>query len=175
MSRTVTLTLDDQTGANLACIVDDQGRTPALKQRFGAGLPQLFYRTECDGGWEPFAESQLVRVVHPDGTTPFGAFPPKTIVGWQEIIDLPDPPEHEELGVRYTYDFAANTVRLDCPEPGLTAEQRLDEGLAEAVGTAATGDKLAGWPAWVQGMEYPSCPECGQRLRLVLQPPLHVR
>lgn len=85
----------------------------------------------------------------PEGLEPF---PPGTIVGWQEI-----------------------TVRLDCPEPGLTAEQRLDEGLAEAVGTVATGDKLAGWPDWVQGMEYPSCPECGQRLRLVLQPPLHVR
>ncbi len=149
---------------------------PTLEQCFGAGLLQLFYCTECDGGWEPFAESQLVRVVHPAGTTPtvgvpegVESFPPRTMVGWSEIIDLPDPSEHEELGVRYTYDFTANTVRLDCPELGLTVEQPIGEDLAEAVSTAAAGDKLAGWPAWVQGVEYPSCPECGQRMRLVFQ------
>ncbi len=149
---------------------------PALEQRFGTGLLQLFYCTECDGGWEPFAKSQLVRVGRLTGAPSAPRLPqdgkrlpPKAIVGWEEIVDLPDPEEHEQLGLSYTYDFAARVVRLEWPEVGLTIDRSLDEGLAEAVATAASGDKLAGWPAWVQGVEYPSCPRCGQRMRLVFQ------
>ena len=149
---------------------------PALAGRFGSGLLQLFYCTECDGGWEPFAESHMVRVVHLEGLSapPHMApevqrFPAKTIVGWEELIDLPDPEEHDELGLRYTYDFQADIVRLECPEVGLTVERDLGEELAEAVAEAAVGDKLSGWPAWVQGVEYPSCPRCEQRMGLVFQ------
>ena len=32
-----------------------------------------------------------------------------------------------------------------------------------------SGEKLRGWPAWVQSVEYPSCPECGRRMELLLQ------
>ena len=31
------------------------------------------------------------------------------------------------------------------------------------------GDKLGGWPAWVQGIEYPDCPECGEPMAAILQ------
>nr|WP_293105517.1 hypothetical protein [Okeania sp. SIO2F4] len=31
------------------------------------------------------------------------------------------------------------------------------------------GDKLAGWPLWIQGIEYPNCPICDERMRLVFQ------
>jgi hypothetical protein len=31
------------------------------------------------------------------------------------------------------------------------------------------GDKLAGWPAWVQGVEYPRCPLCEETMGLVFQ------
>lgn len=42
------------------------------------------------------------------------------------------------------------------------------EALQEAVPNA-TGDKLGGWPAWVQGVEYPDCPRCGARMALLFQ------
>lgn len=40
---------------------------------------------------------------------------------------------------------------------------------AEEIATATPVDKLGGWPAWVQGVEYPSCPRCGKRMVLVFQ------
>ncbi len=60
-------------------------------------------------------------------------------------------------------------MRLEWPEVGLTIEGGFSDGLAETVATAASGDKLAGWPVWVQGMEHPSCPRCGRRMWLVFQ------
>jgi uncharacterized protein YwqG len=32
-----------------------------------------------------------------------------------------------------------------------------------------SGDKLAGWPLWIQGVEYPSCPICQAEMSLVFQ------
>jgi uncharacterized protein YwqG len=151
---------------------------PPLAQHFSSmGLLQIFYCLQCDDGWAPFAASQLARVVHPAGFTPEPSVPPdaalfpaKIITGWNEFTDWPNPQEHEELGLRYTYDFSANTVRLNCPEVGLTTECGLDdEELAETISTAAYKDKLGGWPAWVQGVEYPSCPRCQRRMALLFQ------
>jgi uncharacterized protein YwqG len=31
------------------------------------------------------------------------------------------------------------------------------------------GEKLLGWPAWVQGVEYPKCRICGREMALVFQ------
>ena len=31
------------------------------------------------------------------------------------------------------------------------------------------GDKLAGYPAWAQGIEYPDCPICRETMRLLFQ------
>ena len=31
------------------------------------------------------------------------------------------------------------------------------------------GDKLYGWPGWVQGVEYPSCTKCSKPMELVMQ------
>jgi uncharacterized protein YwqG len=44
-----------------------------------------------------------------------------------------------------------------------------DETLAETVAISEPGDKLAGWPAWVQHTEYPACPRCGEQMILVFQ------
>jgi hypothetical protein len=43
----------------------------------------------------------------------------------------------------------------------------LDDGceLAEAISTAAAGEKLGGWQHWSQGVEYPSCPHCAASSR----------
>jgi uncharacterized protein YwqG len=99
-------------------------------------------------------------------------FPPRTIVAWDELVDLPEPPEHEKLGLQYTWNFQAEMVRVECDAVGLSAELPFSEGgddLPETIATAEAGDKLAGWPCWVQDVDYPACPSCGQRMEIVFQ------
>jgi hypothetical protein len=152
-------------------------------QPFGTGLLQLFYctRTDCrgDDGWKPFADTlSRVRVVRPTGRAvqpaaapPGGAFTPKRVVGWSRFTDLPAPAEHEGLGLHYVYDRATGNYRVECPELALAFGNAGYEWvvLAEGVASAAPGDKLGGWPAWVQDEEYPRCPRCGRRTALVFQ------
>lgn len=152
-----------------------------LGGRFGTGLLQLFYctRDDCqgDGGWEPFADDlSRVRVVHPSGpsvavpTSPrHKHLPAKQIVGWTRFDDLPTPCEHDELGLIYTYNFDNGTLRLECQELNFDITSRMSECPAEEIANSEPGDKLAGWPAWVQGVEYPSCPKCGNRMTHVFQ------
>src|SRR5262245_38937787 len=152
-----------------------------LGQRFGTGLLQLFYctRDECqgDGGWEPFADDlSRVRVVRPasPGLMPSvprqdGHLPAKRIVGWTRFTDLPNPQEHDELGLKYTYDFDAGTLRFQCPELGFDHTNRMNECPAEEIALSEREDKLAGWPAWVQNVEYPHCPRCRRRMVHVFQ------
>lgn len=133
----------------------------SIQGEFGTGLLQLFYCTstepdcsvECEA-WLPFAKSVQVRVVQPDIEkldieipTSENYFPPKQIVGWEEIQDYPHPEEGTELGIDLT-DDEWNDISSEYPH---------------------SGDKLSGWPCWVQGIEYPNCPVCNQRMRLVFQ------
>jgi uncharacterized protein YwqG len=147
-----------------------------LGGRFGTGLLQLFYctRDSCQGygGWEPFSDDiSLVRVVQPTGLGLMASvpqqesfFPAKRIVGWTRFLDLPKPSEHEELGLKYTYDFDAGTLRLECPELEFDLTNPMHACPAEEIANSELGDKLAGWPAWVQNVEYPNCPRCGRRM-----------
>lgn len=144
----------------------------------GDGLLQLFYCSVDDGNcetWSPFSGTHLVRLLtgpsspgqHPPGLAPF---PLRSIERWEEIVDDPHPEEHEALGIAYAYDFVRRTVSVSCAELGVAlADLRLDSNAAETIANAATGDKLGGWPAWGQSVEYPACPECGQAMDLVLQ------
>jgi uncharacterized protein YwqG len=143
-----------------------------------AGLLQLLYCSTDDGGcetWRPFSGTHVVRILnephhrmpHPAGVE---AFPTKAIDGWNELVDFPHPEDHRELGVDYSYDFKARRVTVRCPEIGLEIRDLpIDMGVAELVSNAEPGDKLGGWPAWVQGPEYPACPTCGARMGLVFQ------
>lgn len=143
-----------------------------LGTSFGEGLLQLFYCTRDDcqgvGGWEPFGEDlSRVRIVHPSGPgvkawgpKDLKPFPAKQIVDWKRLLDLPATAEHEGLGLKYTYDFKAGTTRVECPELGLDFKDVRDEELAENISSSEMGDKLGGWPHWIQGAEYPSCPQC---------------
>jgi uncharacterized protein YwqG len=152
-----------------------------LGRPFGTGLLQLFYctRDECEGygGWEPFADDlHRVRIVRPAGPVHEAAVPqqevhfsPKRIVGWTPFIDLPKPEEHRELGLKYTYDFDAGTLRLECPELHLDITNPMNACPAERIANSKLGDKLAGWPAWIQNVEYPNCPRCGRRMFHVFQ------
>ncbi|HEU4408020.1 MAG TPA: DUF1963 domain-containing protein [Polyangiaceae bacterium] len=156
----------------------DLAACPPPFARRGGGLLQLFYCSRDDGDcetWAPFSGTHLVRVLaepgqivrQPKGLEPFAA---RAVEGWREFTDYPQPSEHEALGLRYDYDFGKNLVSARCDELGLAlVDADIDLGVAEAIAAAEAGDKLGGWPAWVQGVEYPSCPKCKRTMQLLLQ------
>lgn len=142
------------------------------------GLLQLFYCSTDDGScetWQPFSGAHAARISSSGGSEwhhPLGVEPlaKATIASWQEITDAPHPEEHQSLGITYDYDFTKNVVSVTCtdPEIGLT-DLDIDLDVAENVSNAHPGDKLGGWPFWVQGVEYPCCPQCGRQMELFLQ------
>ncbi len=128
----------------------------------GGGL-QWFYCTseqphcesECDAFF-PHSRSTLVRLLpagsatSAQGAPPLpGMFPPKRIVSWMTVTDLPIWDELEELGLELSDD---ETEALD-------RAGKLPKG----------GEKLAGWPFWIQGVEYPACRRCGRRMEMLFQ------
>jgi uncharacterized protein YwqG len=142
---------------------------------YGSGLLQVFYCTKCDDGWEPFSKTSVVRIVQADGEGAVGVgnappFAAKTVIGWEQFEDFPHPQDHPDLGLTYRYQFEIPLrTTVSCPELAIEAEIVGNEYLAEEISSAETGDKLAGWPCWVQGAEYPGCPLCHQQMRLVFQ------
>lgn len=133
-----------------------------LPPELQSGLLQLFYCTDdqCPGGdFGHFSENMLARVLphscferlkEGDGH----GFSEARILDWQEAPDLPSPEEALSLGVVLTDD--------QCDE---FYGARSDSG--ESV--PRQGDKLLGWPDWVQGMFHPECPDCHRRMKYVLQ------
>jgi uncharacterized protein YwqG len=135
---------------------------PAGAQALEGGLMQFFYciredptcEQECDG-WAPFARNTLLRLIPRDdlgggamASADVEAFPPKRITGWTEAIDYPHCEDAEDRGLQLSDE---ETDALDdCARPH-------------------AGEKLLGWPYWVQGIEYPDCPECGTRMHLLFQ------
>jgi uncharacterized protein YwqG len=133
-----------------------------VRKEFGQGILQLFYcineepfcEVDCEAFF-PFAKSVLARIIESENiialfkeTSVESAFPPKIITGWKETEDYFNWDEGESLG-----------IELD--------EDVWDE-LSE-VGYPVGGDKLAGYPMWVQGIEYPNCSVCGEQMRLLFQ------
>jgi hypothetical protein len=125
------------------------------------GLLQLFYCTYTDDAdhadcesFTPFSRYTIVRVVSPKGkhnakvSLPEGAFPAVTIIGWKPFDDFPQAQELEAMGVNVS------------PE--------LDQELADS-DYPGQGDKLSGWPDWIQGVEYPYCPVCGAKMLHLFQ------
>lgn len=133
-----------------------------LLGEFGDGIIQLFYCTSRDPHCEveceaffPFAKSVIVRLIPKENKPSVVAIPaiedllpPRSIIGWQENYDYPNWEEGNSLG-----------IEMD----EIEWEQLSDEGFPRS------GDKLGGWPHWIQGVEYPDCPDCGDRMRLVFQ------
>lgn len=169
--------------------LDLDGLPEELGNRFGSGLLQFFYCTslqpeceqECDG-WSHFSDAHLIRIVQSDGQPRSDllpgsgpSLPARTIVGWESFEDYPDGVEFEDLGLVIRLGgfngVGFEHFGIECPEVGLSAS-RLPASYRDEPGPfdrCATGDKLAGWPSWVQGVESPSCPECGRRMTLVFQ------
>ena len=133
----------------------------SVGEPFGVGTLQIFYcvasddatmtSCEAEGGWEPFSSSVLARLVVPSGRDRGGCaadLPPRRVVRWREVDDLPDGD-----------DAAAAGVNLSVAEGDELGRQ----------GFPRTGDKLLGWPAWEQGPERPPCPACGRMMEERLQ------
>ncbi len=126
------------------------------------GILQFFYCTDpesmCDvdcEGWRPFSKASLARVITEGSgelisASPVkDAFPAKSITGWKTVEELPDLEELEySLG-----------IKLDDSE----------RKALETVTILNPGEKLGGWPYWIQGVEYPDCPKCGEPMGLVFQ------
>lgn len=138
--------------------INGRGLPRAGAQALEGGLLQFFYCTNDDAacsGWETWSPSSLVRLIPLDdlggGTmdeTGPEPFPVKRITGWTESADYPGPEEAGELGIEFSdEDYDA-----------------LDEA-----GYPRWGEKLMGWPNWVQGVEYPDCPDCGTRMEMLFQ------
>jgi uncharacterized protein YwqG len=149
-----------------------------VRARLGSGLIQLFYCIDCDGGWEPFTQVSLVRFVPEpllsaasEGLDQRLMFPAKRIETWEEFVDYPHPSEHDVLGLSYTYDFKEepSQTRVECRDPAFIADGIVDDELAEKISRAEAGDKLGGWPYWIQGVEYPMCPRCERLMRFIFQ------
>jgi len=125
------------------------------------GILQLFYCTssdpQCDVDAEaffPFSKAHLARIVENGPGEDIrkspvdDAFPGRSIVGWSAVIDVPNWEEAEHIGVEFVGDEADKLANTNVP---------------------ADGEKLGGWPAWIQGVEYPSCPKCNQKMEFLFQ------
>jgi uncharacterized protein YwqG len=134
----------------------------------GQGLIQLFQCTNADSKsdvcmetWQHDSRSVAVRLVataqgggnaappHAEAT-----WPARTITAWTAWDDFP---HYEDLGLT-EIEESDELLELDDAASGddRTALNR-------------PGDKLGGWPYWVQNPEYARCAECQKRMQLVLQ------
>lgn len=129
------------------------------------GVAQLFYcindEEDCESTLEsffPFSKGSVSRIVKtsgdsakiiPDLVTPF---PEKVITTWKAADDFPHYEEYQQLGIdMFISDevFELLEERKEC--------QPLE------------GDKLFGWPYWVQGMEYPEDSDNHTQMELLFQ------
>ncbi len=137
------------------------------------GLLQMFYcvsknppcSVDCEA-YNPFSRSSLVRMVKIvgenvdlDNASSGGQltferdkskkyFPAKTITGWEEMEDYPMYYEIERHGILFSKE---------------------EEKLFQGMDFPAQGEKLYGWPYWVQDIEYPDCPLCGKKMGFIFQ------
>ncbi len=118
------------------------------------GVLQLFYCTSSEPLCEvdcksyfPFSKATLARVVSGEPTlfeVPSGDFfPGRRIVSWQRRPDFPA--ELEDASITDDeYDILIEHFPL-------------------------SGEKLGGWPNWVQDEELPDCRTCGQQMEFLVQ------
>ncbi len=124
-----------------------------LRGQHGQGLIQLFYCTSskpnCEDACESYfgnTKAMCVRLVRPGPqcgspkSSPVAeAFDAAQILRWEALPD--EVPTHVELG-----ELGVDTSGLPDELPGM----------------AAPGDKIGGWPHWIQGVEYGTCGVCGK-------------
>ena len=127
------------------------------------GLVQLFYCTnEMDlcaqklDAYFPFSKGVVARKIEVQGPSAQiepnlpDLFPEKRIIGWEAKEDFP---HYEEL-----------------LELGMNIDERLYGKLEmEDKATPLMGDKLWGWPHWVQSPDYPFDRKTGTKMELLFQ------
>jgi hypothetical protein len=161
------------------------------------GYLQLFYCISsgcgCPAAWEPQAGNRLLRWLRedhlveakPPDLAEAGSWGAAAIEGWVEQPDAPGWEERQALwpGVGELYGSWLDELPRVVEEPERLAEfQRIFPGylehfrlqpdeLAEVAAYFAHygGDKLMGWPAWSQAVDYPSCADCGQLMTMAVQ------
>lgn len=167
--------------------LDDLPREYAA--RFGSGLLQLFYCAgECEDAfqqseaWAPFDHAgKLARVVPKDAPGAMAApqevslnATPVAITGWTPVREGCNSEEAGEHGVKSEYkrEGHKHVGRYICEEvkadTGWIGDGDQDK-LHEQIFNPHNRDKLGGWPHWIQGVEYPNCPQCDTRMQLVFQ------
>lgn len=182
-------------GRDLQLIVEmNLDHVPAeLGGTFGSGLLQLFYciggdetpeHPDCYGedGWEAFTDTaSRVRVLPAAVGVVRGSarddFPARHVVAWERFDDVPGLDEAQGLGLGYELFRAPGadprttewSWRLSWTTEGEPHSLEVPGAQLDAIASPATGDKLAGWPYWVQNVEYPLCPRCDSEMQLVVQ------
>jgi len=126
-------------------------------------LVQLFLCTnekseciyDCET-WEPFSKDSVCRTIQTDGPSkeiqPLieDLFPEKQVLSWQAHKDYPIYEERVLDNLKY--------------------EEEVNEMMDERTEfETLEGEKLYGWPFWVQGEEYPNDRKSGKQMELLLQ------
>jgi uncharacterized protein YwqG len=155
--------------------------------KFGSGLLQLFYCVgECEVGdseaWAAFDHtSKLARVIPRDAAGAIAAprdtglrAQPQSIKGWASHSECCNWEEAEAHGIKSDTKREGDRykTRFRCAELGVETgwlgDVEQDKPHAQ-IFNPRNRDKLGGWPYWVQGVEYPNCPQCQTQMRLVFQ------
>jgi predicted DNA-binding WGR domain protein len=154
-----------------------------LQRKFGQGLLQVFYcvnedcalKTSGHACWEAFSPSHHVRLINAEGPSKTTSglasnFAARRIVSWQIEEDYPSDREYGQFGISLDYQWGDDfEVQISCDEFGIFGRTEDEEAVALAIGDALEEDKLWGFPRWVQGIEYPTCPKCARRMEMVFQ------
>jgi hypothetical protein len=118
------------------------------------GLLQFFYCNALDPqcevdckSWVQNDKAMLLRVVFPDANAPAIKAP-----------KLPSPIVAKTIEI--------GSKKADSPTPDDALELF---GIDDAPSKTQAGDKLLGWPAWLQSPEWPTCPDCSKRMDQVIQ------
>jgi uncharacterized protein YwqG len=158
--------------------------TQLKKPIFGQGLLQVFYCTNEDS-FQPFDQSHFLRLLRGtesplnpsderENPTPLNPSDerkdmwetkPLRRKGGYGGTKSPHPTENVIVDWKQTDDYPSN---IELTEMGIDLSDFEDQMLC-ATNFPLHGDKLSGWPAWVQGVEYPICPECKQQMTMIFQ------
>jgi len=144
---------------------------PELPHPHREGMVQLFYCTSTDPtcevdheAWQPFGKSTLARWLSPAEIQAATA-PKRRQAKGSKAPPATAAPDDEPAAVIVGWDQGPPELPgFEEEVPPLPEDEEIDDALRPR-----PGDKLGGWPAWVQGPEYPRCPRCQARMLYLLQ------
>lgn len=136
-----------------------------IPNRKDFGLIQLFYCTSesphCESDLEaffPFSKGVNCRKIQVGGASaqvkPIidEVFPEKVITGWSRKDDYPHYEEYDQLGISFDIDDDISDLMFE-----------------RDMGVPLSGDKMLGWPHWVQSVEYPNDRKTSKQMKLLFQ------